>query len=233
MVRIVICDDDSAFAKSLAEQVRYYFKNACEISIFENADALRSADFRSPPDLALMDIQLDTDSGIALAREVFPSGSGTAVIFITGYIEFCTDVYEASHVYFLLKPLQPEKLYKALEKAMASTQTAIPTFTVQTGGQLHHIHLDQVLYMESFYRKLRIVKTDCTLECYGSISSLPARVKGKMIHCHKSFLVNPAYIKSMSGDCFTLSNNDAVPISHKNKTASHQFYMNYLAERME
>lgn len=41
-------------------------------------------------------------SGIHFVQKYFPAATGTQVIFITGYVEYCTKVYEANHLYFLV-----------------------------------------------------------------------------------------------------------------------------------
>lgn len=107
MKQIAILDDDQAFAQELARETDRFFTGACQINVYHSADALREATANAYPDIALLDIQLNEENGISLARELFPAHCGTAVIFITGYMEYCTDVYEAEHIYFLLKPLQP------------------------------------------------------------------------------------------------------------------------------
>lgn len=75
--------------------------------------------------------------------------------------------------------------------------------------------------------------TDETLEIYGSISSLPEEAQKYMIHCHKSFLVNPAHIETMNTNAFILDSGASVPISHNNRTESRQKFLAFLAGEME
>lgn len=233
MKHIVICDDDLAFAQSLSDSVRRFFGDRCEIALFQSAEALRFARPDLQPDIALLDIRLDTESGIALARELFPARTGTVVIFITGYVEYCTDVYEAEHIYFLLKPIRPEQLEHALEKALKALEAAPCAFSVRTGGEIRRILLSEVLYIETFYRKLRICMADETVELYGSIASLPDEVKARLIHCHKSYLVNPEHVRAMQADSFLMDNGAAVPISHSNRAKSRTQFLDCLAEQLE
>ena len=236
MKRIAICDDDRAFASLLAKEVDAFFRGSCVITQFQSSEELRVASLEAPPDIALLDIKLCEENGIALARELFPPHSGTVVIFITGYIEYCTDVYEAEHIYFLLKPIQRQQLHKALTKAGAALETLqnrSPIFYLRTGGTVRRISLANVLYIESFYRKLRVCMADETLTYYAGFSELPAEVSQRMIRCHKSFLVNPEQIVSMNGDSFLMSNGTMVPISHSRKAETRQAYLDYLAHSME
>ena len=67
-------------------------------------------------DILITDINLGTDAadGISMVRDLFPVGSKTQVIYATGYIEYCTPVYETQHVYFLVKPVRQSTLDDAL-----------------------------------------------------------------------------------------------------------------------
>lgn len=67
-------------------------------------------------DILITDINLGTDAadGISMVRDLFPTGSKTQVIYATGYIEYCTPVYETQHVYFLVKPIRQSALDDAL-----------------------------------------------------------------------------------------------------------------------
>ena len=42
------------------------------------------------PDLLLMDIRLGEENGIDLVKRLTPEVSGIQVIYITGYVEYCT-----------------------------------------------------------------------------------------------------------------------------------------------
>lgn len=130
---IYICDDDALFASSLCAKVQQLFPSSFQISVFHSIRTLQAAAEKTPPNIALLDIQLGQDNGISLAKQLFPSPSQTQVIFITGYIEYCSDVYETEHIYFLLKPLDPVLLKKIPAKGSGPA-----------GGTAHHpLHPDQ------------------------------------------------------------------------------------------
>ena len=187
------------------------------------------------PDIVLMDIHLgDTpENGIALAQELFPHGSAASVIFITGYIEYVSEVYETDHLYFLQKPINTNYLKRALEKAMEEEETSkAPVFSVHIQGTTQLIDLREVLCVESFYRKLRFRLWNETIECYGTFSSLPDFVREQMIHCHKSFLVNPDYIRTMDHQKFLLKDGTSVPISRARFPDSRQSFLHYCARHL-
>jgi DNA-binding LytR/AlgR family response regulator len=70
----------------------------------------------NPVDLVFLDIQMPGASGIEFARSIPKT---TLVIFITAFTEYALDSYEVDAVGYLVKPVEPAKFRKAVEKALA------------------------------------------------------------------------------------------------------------------
>ena len=233
LAHILICDNNPVFTAYLKDEISALFPERFSISVCFSGETLREEAASRTPDIVLMDILLGEDNGIELVKDVFPRESGTAVIFISGYAEYCTDVYEAEHVYFLLKPIRTEQLRHAIEKALAALPEAPVDFPVKIGSEIRRVAFSRVYCIESFYRKLRIRTPGETMECYGALSELPENVRRGMIHCHKSFLVNPAYIQKLDGNCFRLTDGSSVPISRNRYAESRQAFLDYCSRHLE
>lgn len=233
MIDILICDNNPRQTELLRAMVQELAPEPCSVRTCHSAEALRERCAHEPPDIALLDILLGAENGIALAQELFPPGSGTAVIFITGYVEYCADVYAAEHVWFLPKPIERAPLRAALEKAVAACQTERSDFLVTVNRAPRRIDLREVLSIESSYRKLYFTLWNETVVSYGAISELPQAVLSQMIHCHKSFLVNPAYIRTIDGHAFLLTNGMHVPISRNHYESSRRAFLEYCGKKME
>ena len=231
MISILICDNNPIFADYLKQEVSQLMTTPCCIAVCHSPEEMRAICQNDPPRIALLDIQLGDhdENGITLARELFPAGSDTAVIFITGYIEYVSEVYEANHVYFIRKPIETPYLKRALDKALEKPSAKEYVFPVQIQGATQLIDLREVLFVESFYRKLRYHLWNETIECYGSFSGLPELIARQMIQCHKSFLVNPDYIRSMDHQKFMLKDGSTVPISRSRYASSRQAFLDYCA----
>ena len=66
------------------------------------------------PDLVLLDIQLPGMSGLALAQRY---ADLPPIVFVTAYDEFAVQAFEVNAVDYLLKPVRPERLAAAIERA--------------------------------------------------------------------------------------------------------------------
>ena len=233
LTHILICDNNPIQAAHLQEQIEALFPATFTIATCSSSEGLRAEVAHHAPDIVLMDVLLGKENGIELAKEMFSRGSGVAVIFVTGYIEYCTDVYETDHIYFLLKPIQDEQLRHALDKAMAVLTEEPGDFPVQINNIIRRVEIRSVYFIESFYRKLRIRLSSEVIECYGSIAELPENVLRSMIHCHKSFLVNPEHVRTLDRTAFLLTDGTSVPISRNRYAESRQAFLDYCGRHLE
>jgi DNA-binding NtrC family response regulator len=123
---ILIVDDDQVVANSLAtfltseghavvtapgidEAIRLLER--CEVGI----------DGASPIDLAICDVALAGEDGIALLREIRRSHPGTAVVMLTGYgtIESAVEALRLGASDYLTKPVVDAELRLSLERALS------------------------------------------------------------------------------------------------------------------
>lgn len=236
MYLLFICDDDPVFAAFLAEQVQALFSFSCQIETFYSAQDFSAAVSAKRPDIALLDIELGPDNGISLVKELFPDGSNTQVIYITGYAEYCTDVYETEHIYFLLKPLKLPELQRSLSKAVEHLDLASVSLVIQNSDTICNLPLSQIHYIESHLRKLYIYTAEKRYEMNSKLSSLPGAVQRRMVHCHKSFLVNPQYIHAIVtpdgsfNKHFQLLSGQTIPISQSKWRTCRQEFLSLLTQ---
>ena len=124
MVQAVILEDRSSHRDELLSRLAAWPRaDRLELRCAATAEELRCLLQAAPADILLTDIDLGEGegTGIQLVREMLSDGSGTQVIYITGYpLQFCTMVYQTEHIYFLTKPLRQQELFDALDKAMQS-----------------------------------------------------------------------------------------------------------------
>lgn len=69
------------------------------------------------PDLLLLDIAMPGLDGIAVARSLARQEASPAVIFVTAFDQFAVAAFEVEAVDYLMKPVDPVRLQRALERA--------------------------------------------------------------------------------------------------------------------
>ena len=83
---------------------------------FENAQSAAGFMKDNLVDLIFLDIKMPGINGIDFARNIHKN---TLIIFTTAYSEYALDSYEVDAVDYLVKPIDPVKFRKAVEKAVA------------------------------------------------------------------------------------------------------------------
>ena len=99
------------------------------------------------PNLLFLDIQMPDLNGMQLAH-MLPDG--TRIVFTTAFKEYAFDSYEVKALDFLLKPIQYNKFFAAVEKARR-TITANSNKTsmfIRIDGELRQISFDSILFVE-------------------------------------------------------------------------------------
>jgi two-component system response regulator AlgR len=69
------------------------------------------------PDLVLLDIAMPGMDGIDVARALDRHEADPLVVFVTAFDNFAVAAFDVAAVDYLMKPVQPERLAKALERA--------------------------------------------------------------------------------------------------------------------
>ena len=185
----------------------------------------------SVPSVVLMDIELGAGvCGIDVVKRLFPAGSGVQVIYITGYIEYCTKVYETEHVSFLVKPVQEEELKAALDRALNRTADNIREgIMLRSGSELRFLPFAGLCFLESAGRKMRFCCGEHVYESYARMKNVVQTLDGRFYQCHKSFVVNLDWVASCNGREYTMTTGERVPISSRYRAAAKSAFLRRLS----
>lgn len=208
--RIAICDDEIICAENILKAISDYEKK-CYESPLQLLDDVKNRSYL--PDIIFTDIVFENENGIDVIKEIQKINGGAKVIYISGYPNYAERIFETEPVAFLLKPITPERVVAALEKAVKLLdKSEKKTVNIKTPAAVHRINKDEVLYIESKARKLNIVLLDQVVEIYAKLSDIAPQFSD-FCRCHQSFLVNYKHVISLNHRAITLSNGTVIPVS--------------------
>lgn len=216
MIKAMIVDDKTA----AIELLRWLIKEHCpEITAVASAvsvaEALPLID-NFEPDILFLDIQLPQETGFDLLAQV--KKWDFEVIFTTAYNEYAIQAIRFSALDYLLKPITPTDLKKAIERFKAKKESTLggeelyrnfirnitqehnrPLKLALPGiNGIQYVQLEDIIRLqaERNYTRLYFVKgknflSSKTLAEYEKI----LRDSG-FIRVHRSHLINPQYIDS-------------------------------------
>ena len=160
-------------------------------------------------DIVFMDIRFGGSAvaeGIEAVARLFPRGSTTQVIYVTGYGDYHSKVYTTQHVGFLMKPVGQKAVDEAVAEALQRrAESAERPVLVASGGDVRVVLPRNVMWAESHRRLL------CIHTRYGD---------DRFVHCHQSFLVNLDYVTAWNNDRFVLADGRAIPISQRRRAVA-------------
>lgn len=238
MYTVAVMDDDSCQCEALAAMVAQSTVAAFEVSTFTSLDELEACQAHGGRfDICLMDVRVDRadgrfSDGIQAVSSLFPEGSGTQVIYVTGYAEYATPVYETPHVYFLLKPVEAASLNRALAKAVERLEIVAQSYVpVTSGGTIMRLPVAKIVYLESNRRKVSVHLLDGTVETYAKLSDFEEELPPCFMRSHMSFLVNMNFIEWVDSKALGLSTGVRLPVSRQRSAATRDAYHRHLRAR--
>ncbi|TKC99474.1 LytR/AlgR family response regulator transcription factor [Polyangium fumosum] len=122
-MKILVVDDEEPARRRLIRLLKDIPDTEVVGEAGDGEEALRQIEVRGP-ELMLLDIRMPGLDGLSLAQRYTDL---PPLIFITAYDEYAVQAFEVSAVDYLLKPVRPERLLSAIERArrrLLATQEA-------------------------------------------------------------------------------------------------------------
>ena len=235
MTRFLVCDTDTDFAGRVAAAVHRMYE-PCTVQYMYGPDALEAAlrTNSGSGDILLTEVELRGRSSIDIIGRYLKASSPLQVIYITGQIEYCTQVYETRHTGFLIKPVSVDLFQRAVDRALEALKRAkAACVAVQRGGVIHMVSAVSLLYVESRGRVVHLVTDEEELESYDKLDRLTAQMDGRFLQCHKSYVVNLDRVRQFRGDSFLMENGVRIPISQSRRREVRQRFLAYLGRAEE
>jgi two-component system response regulator AlgR len=115
-LKLLIADDEPL----AAERLQLLLAQCEGVDLIGTASdgesAVRMAEALTP-DLMLLDIEMPGLDGIDVARSLAERRPSPAVVFITAFDQFAVAAFEVEAVDYLMKPVTPDRLNRALQRA--------------------------------------------------------------------------------------------------------------------
>lgn len=213
--------DDEPLAR---EAIEILVKDTSQLNLlgmFNNALAASKFMEENPVDLIFWDIQMPGITGIEFARNI---SKRSLVIFTTAYSEYAVDSYEVDAIDYLIKPIDPERFHKAVNKAIAYHSLLLKEekenieagnteyFFVKSERRYFKINYKDILFIEGL-KDYVIIQLDeqrviTRMNLKNIFELLP---KHDFLRVNKSYIVNTKHIDSFdNNDIFIKTHEIAI-----------------------
>jgi DNA-binding LytR/AlgR family response regulator len=174
-VTLLVAEDEPLMRERLLGMLAATWPEARVAAVAENGNDAWDAFLEHEPQVVFLDIRMPGMSGLEVAERI---GKLAHVVFVTAYDQYAVDAFDAGAVDYLLKPVQPGRLDKAvarireklgsrpadlgevlrqLKAAPEARQEKIKWIKASVGKQIRLIDVDEVLFFQADSKYTRVV----------------------------------------------------------------------------
>jgi len=233
MKKALIIDDEQRTRELIAKMIESFDLGIEAIPRGENVKSGLEAIASIQPDLVFLDIQMPDGTGFDLLKAV--PEKNFEVIFITAHEEFAIKAIKFSALDYILKPVDPEELRAAVERALESMNAEVEPqqfealqnniqpnqkrrLVLKTQESVHVVDLDQIIrceadrnYTSFFLKEGRKILVSRTLKDYETLLT-----GHNFLRVQQSHLINLNYVDRYdkgNGGAVVMKDGSEVPLS--------------------
>lgn len=208
--------DDEPIAR---EGIKLLVKEMPQLELlksFNNAEDASDFIDEVSVDLIFLDINMPGINGIEFARTV---PKQTLIIFTTAYSQYALDSYELDAIGYLVKPIDPVKFRKAVNKAIVyhslllneekETVDSVEEeyIFVKSDRKYFKVSLNDILFVEGLKDYVIIQLEDKRIITRMNLKAIHELLPGKhFFRINKSYIVNTKYIESFDNNDIFIKN---------------------------
>ncbi len=225
----LIVDDESNARAALRGVLEEHFPQINVIAEAENLPEAVKLINTSSPQIVFMDIEMPGNSGLEITRFFDMENVDFSLIFVTAYANHALDAFASSAVDYLVKPVVPADLSRALQKSWrmmnqtgATSQQAPQRVVIQTAGASLVLPLDDIVCLKADGSYTHVITASGEkhivtrrLAEFDAFQDYPS-----FSRIHRSHIVNVNHILRINrslGGSVTMSNGDELSISREKR----------------
>lgn len=234
-MKIAIVDDETKEQEILAKYIREWAganHELVEFFHFTSSEAfLFSWEGEKDYALLVLDIEMGEISGLELAQRIRIEDKNIPIIFVTGYDEYMQYGYDVSALHYLIKPVQKEKLFQALNK-LGEREENTKCLIVNAEHEVRRIPIQSVFYVEADGHGCILHAADETIPIRESFGEMEKQLlmTEEAVKCHRAYLVNLRYISAIRGAELILDHGERLPIARSRMKSVQSAFLQYYKE---
>jgi DNA-binding LytR/AlgR family response regulator len=179
----------------------------------------------NPVDLIFLDIQMPEITGIQLSKIIHKN---IKVIFTTAYPDFALESYNIAALDYLLKPIEFERFYAAVRKALPqettpkTTQEAAKEYTffkASGKNQFVKVFFEDIKFVQGLKNYVAIQLPDSQIITHTTLKNVNELLSDTdFVQVHKSYIVALKHIDRVENDAIWMGNQQ-LPIGNSYRKA--------------
>lgn len=221
MISVAVCDDENTITNQI-ETLLYDISRRenipVEVDVFYSGHHLEQQILGEKKyDLIYLDIQMENGDGITTAEKIRKKDESVLFVYVSGYDKYMMDLFRLDVFSFIKKPIEKERFEKIFLSANQRICKQRFYFVYRYKNAEYKIPCVDIMYFESYGRKIMIHRRDNVTESFnGKLSEVEKQLHaGKIpfLRIHKSYYVNFHYIKARTKSEVILTDGTKLPVS--------------------
>lgn len=213
--RIAICDDNERYARHLAGLTAQWAASAGAGAVVERFPSAEAFLFRYEEardfDILLLDVEMGGMDGVELAKRVRRQDNNVQIVFITGYTDYIAEGYEVSALHYLTKPVDEDKLFQVLTRAVSRLARNEPVLTLELPGEVVRLPLGKIRYLEVLHNHVTVhAGQDYTVK--RPLGELEKELDSRFFRVGRSYIVNLTCVRRVARTEVELSAGERIPL---------------------
>ena len=232
-MRIAICEDRtedvSRLSKLLVRCLRSEGLEA-DVDVFSSGEALLKSFKPGKYQIIFQDIYLKQDgiNGMKTAERIRNIDDAVSIIFTTTSTEHGPTSYEVKADYYIVKPVDKERLEKALSRCKSQIDRYARTIDISTNWQSMKLRLKDVYYAEVIKNNVVFHTMTGAIVSRMTFADLLEKLDGSsFIHCHRSYVVNLVHAADIRDSSIILNNGAQIAISRTYEKQTKQAFKKF------
>lgn len=232
-LKILICDDEACYSRDLFEKLSDYMQARqikADISTFSCAEKVLRKN--TAYDIAFLDIEMQSVNGLALAKALRQRNAHILIFFVTAFAEYQDDVMDFQAFRFYEKPVNRERLYAGLDKALQYREMLLVDVYVKGDRYIKRMNMDDILLVKTVNREICVETQTESYMQWDTLEEWERKLNAPFFYrVHNSFLINLHHVRQYSYKEIIMSNGERIPIPTRRQATFHQVWFDYLKGR--
>ena len=235
-MRIAICEDSAEDVARLRKLLVRNLRGSgfeADVDVFASGEALLRAFSPGKYQIVFQDIYLNHGGidGMKTAEAIRKADDEVSIIFTTTSTEHGPTSYEVKADYYIVKPIDKERLEKALSRCRSQLDRYAKTIEISTNWQTMKLRLRDVYYAEVIKNNVILHTSSGAVVTRMTFAELLEKLDGSsFVHCHRSYAVNLVHAADMRESCIILKNGVRVAISRTYSKQARQAFERFVFE---
>lgn len=213
--RAAICDDsinDAEYVQSILNRWAASRKVGVQAEVFPSAESfLFQYEEDKAFDILLLDIEMGIMDGVTLAKSIRKDNEQVQIIFITGYSDYISEGYEVEALHYLMKPVNEEKLFSVLDRAVEKIKQNERCLNLEMSGEMVRIPFYEIRYLDVHQNYVTIHgKKDYTVK--RTLSVFEKELDERFFRAGRSLIVNLKSVQRVTKTDVILFDGTALPL---------------------